>query len=68
MPRSAKRSLTQGELLERLDSKTSPGITNTQLQRLLARCECGMITTRRAFRSHVCIIDISDDDEVESDD
>jgi len=58
---SAKHSPTQTELLQRLDSETRGGITEIQFLRLFAKCECGLITTRRAFENHTCIIDISDD-------
>jgi hypothetical protein len=59
---AVKKSTTQTELLERLDSDRRPGITEAQFRRLFAKCKCGMVTTRRVFKNHACIIDISDDD------
>lgn len=58
-------------LLLKLDSALKPGITAQELQDLLAQCsKCGLVTTRRVFRSHECvkvervreIIDLTEDE------
>jgi hypothetical protein len=56
------RRPTDSELLRRLDSQVRPGITYTEFQKLFVECECGLVTTRRSFEKHECIIDISDDE------
>jgi hypothetical protein len=43
-------------LLLKLDSALKPGITAQEFQDLFAQCgKCGLITTRRVFRSHECV-------------
>jgi hypothetical protein len=43
-------------LLLKLDSALKPGITAQEFQDLFAKCgTCGMVTTRRVFRSHECV-------------
>jgi hypothetical protein len=43
-------------LFLKLDSVLNPGITADEFQELMAQCgECGVITTRRVFRSHECV-------------
>ena len=57
------RSIT--ELLQLLDARVQPGVTVAEFRRLFVRCDCGLITTRRAFKEHVCskeIIDLTGDD------
>jgi hypothetical protein len=48
------------ELLDRLDSRVRPGLTVVEFQKLFFLCECGIITTRRAFEDHDCRIEIID--------
>jgi hypothetical protein len=53
------------DMLERLDSKVQPGITEAEFQNLFVRCECGLFTTRRAFGLHDCrneVIDLTGED------
>lgn len=40
--------------LIRLDSCTRPGLSEAEFRRLFAKCRCGLVTTRRVFRAHVC--------------
>jgi hypothetical protein len=52
-------------LLELLDSRVRPGVTDDEFQALFVRCECGLILTRRAFRDHNCskeVIDLTGED------
>lgn len=49
-------------LLERLDARTRSGITSAEFRRLFVSCECGMFTTRRAFKDHQCIVDLTVDE------
>jgi hypothetical protein len=52
-------------LLERLDSRVHPGLTEAEFRELIVRCECGLFTTRRSFSSHACrneVIDLTEDD------
>jgi hypothetical protein len=49
-------------LLELLDSRVRPGVTDEEFGILFVRCECGLILTRRAFHQHSCskeVIDLS---------
>ena len=47
------------DLLLRMDSVVKPGITAVELQDLLAKCgACGIIATRRVFRSHECVMEV----------
>ena len=59
-------------LLLKLDSALKPGITAQEFQDLFAQCgKCGLVTTRRVFRSHDCvetekireIVDLTEDEE-----
>jgi hypothetical protein len=53
------------ELLAQLDARVLPGIPENQFSALFARCECGLVTTARAFNDHKCrvnIIDLTRDD------
>lgn len=50
------------DLFELLDSR---GVTDADFKTLFVRCNCGLITTRRAFRKHNCqevVIDLTEDD------
>lgn len=40
--------------LLRLDSHARPGLTEREFNRLFAKCNCGLITTRRVFADHSC--------------
>jgi hypothetical protein len=53
---------TVAELLRQLDAREKPGITDTVFSVLFCRCQCGLVTTQRAFDDHTCIVDLSDDD------
>ena len=51
-------------LLELLDSRVRPGVTEIEFRRLFVKCECGLILTKRAFNDHVCsreVVDLTDD-------
>lgn len=47
-------SHTTSDRLLRLDSWASPGLSEADFRRLFAMCHCGIITTRRVFRGHIC--------------
>ena len=53
----------RGALFETLDAQVTPGITSEQFRKLFNQCECSIITTRRAFVSHICseIIDLTEE-------
>jgi hypothetical protein len=61
--RSVDTTLDQ---LFKLNSWTDPGLTDADFRALFARCRCGLVTTRRVFKDHVCavpvIIDLTIDD------
>jgi hypothetical protein len=42
--------------LLRLDCSVRPGLSEPEFNRLFAKCNCGLIVTRRAFRKHVCAV------------
>lgn len=50
------------ELLMQLDANERPGITGADFSALFRRCGCGLVTTRRAFDDHKCVIDLTGDD------
>lgn len=56
-------------LLLQLNSPIRPGLSERDFRRLFARCSCGLIMTRPAFRSHYCcaeetdVIEITDSDD-----
>lgn len=54
----------QSSLLELLDSRVRPGITENEFKYLFVRCACGEFFTRRAHGDHACasrVIDLTDD-------
>lgn len=65
----SRRSQATSDLLLRLDSYAEPGILRARLRKLLAKCRCGLIMTRRVFKYHICaqtlvqptIIDLTSD-------
>lgn len=40
----------------RLDSNLRPGLLQAEFDRLFAKCNCGLLMTRRVFRNHVCTV------------
>jgi hypothetical protein len=42
--------------LLRLDSWARPGLSESEFNRLFAKCHCGLIMTRRVFRGHICAV------------
>jgi hypothetical protein len=51
-------------LLELLDSRVRPGVTEIEFRHLFVKCECGYILTKRAFNDHACsreVVDLTDD-------
>jgi hypothetical protein len=63
------RSQNVSDRLLQLDSW---GLLEKDFAKLFAKCHCGLITTRRIFRDHVCavaaapvIIDLTSDDDAE---
>lgn len=48
-------------LLESLESRVRPGVTDVEFKDLFVRCECGLILTSRAFCQHVCqeLVDVT---------
>ncbi|KIM71884.1 hypothetical protein PILCRDRAFT_16633 [Piloderma croceum F 1598] len=77
--RPISRPETVLDRLLRLDSHARPGLSEREFNKLFAKCECGLITTRRVFTSHSCaaavlqpvvsptVIDLTGDDS-DSDD
>jgi hypothetical protein len=52
-------------LLELLDSRVRPGVTETEFRHLFVECACKHIFTRRAYRDHACakeVIDLTGDE------
>jgi hypothetical protein len=41
-------------LLELLDARVRPGVTQDEFKSLFVKCDCRLILTRRAYRRHVC--------------
>jgi hypothetical protein len=52
--RPAKKKETTIDLLLRLDCWIQSGLTQDEFGELFAKCRCGLIKTRRAFRHHTC--------------
>jgi hypothetical protein len=53
-------------MLLRLDSAINPGLTMAELLDLLMRCDhCGLVTTRRVFQSHECVVKDAHEDVVD---
>jgi hypothetical protein len=42
--------------LLRLDSWARSGLSESEFNRLFAKCRCGLIMTRRVFRGHICAV------------
>lgn len=64
-PRRYAGRRTPEELFEQLNARINPGITLVQFRLLFVRCECGIVTTRRAFSNHGCrarAIDLTGDE------
>lgn len=54
--------------LWKLDRQSRPGLTAPEFYKLFTECRCGMIMTRRAFRSHHCrfkVVDLTNDSDCE---
>jgi hypothetical protein len=45
-------------LLKLLDSRVRPGVTEAEFQGLFVKCVCGLYFTRRAFRVHICTLNL----------
>jgi hypothetical protein len=43
-------------VLDRLQRLDSWGLSEKDFTRLFARCHCGLVTTRRVFRDHICAV------------
>lgn len=56
------KSKTVPELVQKLDACVQPGITVTEFSKLFCQCECGLVTTRRVFSEHTCILDLTGED------
>jgi hypothetical protein len=56
------KSKTVPELIQKLDARIQPGITVTEFSKLFCQCECGLVTTRRVFSEHTCILDLTGED------
>lgn len=54
-PPSPRIQLTTPNLLYRLHSTFRPGLPEREFHRLLMRCECGIVSTRRRHTFHVCL-------------
>ena len=44
------------EQLLRLDTSRRPGLSEAEFKKLLAKCSCGLIMTRRVFVGHICAV------------
>lgn len=44
------------EWLLKLDSWSNPGLTEATFRTLYVKCCCRLVTTRRAFKDHVCAV------------
>lgn len=44
------------EWLLKLDACSNPGLTEAIFRTLFTKCCCGLVTTRRAFKDHVCAV------------
>lgn len=51
-----RRLLTTSDQLTSLDSWRRPGILESDFVKLFTKCRCGLITTRRVFRNHICAV------------
>jgi len=52
-PESAEITL---DWLLKLDAWSNPGLTEAAFRKLFVRCCCGLVTTRRVFKDHVCTV------------
>lgn len=57
--------------LLKLDSPVAPGLLQDEFRKLFVKCHCGKVTTRRAFKAHICVIfrnvpvvDLTVDDDI----
>jgi hypothetical protein len=59
LPRLApSNQMTVLNLLFRMDSVVNPGVTVSQLRRMLATCSgCELVMTKRVFANHECDMD-----------
>jgi len=51
--------------MELLESRPYPGVTELEFYKLFAKCDCGLITTKKAFSKHRCqneVIDLTGED------
>jgi hypothetical protein len=53
--RSARYSESTLDNLLRLDSWVRPGLSGAEFTRLVEKCRCGLVMTRRVFKSHTCL-------------
>jgi hypothetical protein len=65
LPRlNPSNQMTVLNCLFRMDSAVNPGVTATQLRRILATCTgCGFVMTKRVFANHEC--DVEGNEQVE---
>lgn len=64
MPVRIERRRNVSNLLELLDSRVRPGVTEIEFCSLFVKCDCGYILTKRAFNDHACsreVVDLTDD-------
>ena len=59
-PLPARGGRSQSSLMELLQSRPYPGVTESEFRKLFAKCDCGLITTREAFREHRCLTEVVD--------
>jgi hypothetical protein len=70
--RTHEQATSTAETLDRLlklDSWASPGLTEVDFRKLFVKCRhCGLVTTRRVFKDHICdvlalgdVIDLTSD-------
>jgi len=53
-PAPATRPESVFSLLMRLNHSDRPGLTEAEFAQLFARCDCGLVVTRRVFHRHEC--------------
>jgi hypothetical protein len=57
---AAASSRSVSTLLALLDVRLLPGVTESEFGRLFVKCDCGLITTQRAFERHTCLHEVID--------
>jgi hypothetical protein len=56
--RPARKPQTTLDQLLKLDAWGGSGLPDSEFRRLFAKCTCGLVTTRRVFKDHVCAVTV----------